>query len=220
MSFTAFETYRLHLLLCYHPVPFDLHRASQKFSVNSMTRQNHKYTKEIRIIGFTPSWMWHFVVGLGVPEVSVKGSRFIFKGKEVQEKCQMWRNNPQVHRRKSFKFHIHNWSPRSNEHGSRVQCPYGCAHGCWLAIRASVLLNIVLITLRKCNRPSYNQSSWLLLNRFRRIFPKAEREIYAHFQRLLFLMDVVNWILLHNRSLKLQSCSLLVHCLIRRPGWL
>jgi len=30
-----------HLLLCYNPAPFGLHRASQKLSVNSMTKQNH-----------------------------------------------------------------------------------------------------------------------------------------------------------------------------------
>jgi len=127
---------------------FDIHRPSHKLSVNSMTKQNHKCTKKIHIIGFTPSWMWHFVFGLAAPEVSVKGSKFIFKAKAVQEKCQMWRHNSQVHRRENFKFHVHNWSPRSNEHGTRVQCPYGCAHGCRLPIRASVLLNIVLITLR------------------------------------------------------------------------
>jgi hypothetical protein len=59
----------------------------------------------------------------------------------------MWRINPQVNCRENFKFHIHNWSPRSNKHGTRVQCPYGCAHGCRLPIRASVLLNVVLITV-------------------------------------------------------------------------
>lgn len=190
VSFTVFESSRLPstVVLTFSPI---LIRTAQARSYQSTLWQSRIINvQKIHVVGFTPSWMWHFVFGLAAPGVSVKGSRFILKGKAVQEKFKMWRHNPQVHRRENFKFHVHNWSPRSNEHGTRVQCPYGCAHGCRLPIRASVLLNIVLITLRKCNRPSYNQSSWLLPNRFGRIFLKAEREIYAHFQRLLFLMDL------------------------------
>ena len=180
-----------------------------------MTKQNHNCTKKSKSLD-------SHLLGCDTlslaREVSLKGSRFIFTGKAVQEEHQMWRHNPRVHRRKNFNFRLHKWSSRSDEHGTRVQCPYGWADRCRLPITASVLLNIVLITLRKCNRPSYTRSSWLLLNRFRRIFQKGERERYAHFQSLLFLMDVVNWLLLRNRSLKLQYCALLVHFLIRRPG--
>jgi hypothetical protein len=33
--------------------------------------------------------MRHFVFGLEAPDVSIKRGRFIFKGKAVQEKCQI-----------------------------------------------------------------------------------------------------------------------------------
>lgn len=156
VSFTAFEVSRLPSTVVLPSSPLSICIAQARIYHSTQQQSRIINAHKIRIIGFTPFWMWHFVFGLAASEVSVKGGRFIFKDKAVQEKCQMWRHNPQVHRRENFKFHIHNWSPRSNEHGTRVQCPYGCAHGCRLPIRASVLLNIVLITLRKCNRPSYN----------------------------------------------------------------
>lgn len=124
---------------------FDIHRPSQKLSVNSMRKQNHKCTKNLYYRIHASLDVTHC---LWVSGSRTFGQRFIFKAKAFQKKCQKWRHNPQVHRRENFKFHIHNWSPRSNEHGTRVQCPYGSAHGCRLPIRASVLLNIVLITLR------------------------------------------------------------------------